>query len=112
MNRARFIHSVTGERAALTATAGKRDRTWAATNSGAAIPVLIEALSSRTKESLIGFIPEARYRMTWQAGSDVQEGDRITYGGRDYMLTEVIDDSTRPTGGYGTGILTLRPVDA
>lgn len=106
MNPARYIHTVTGERPPTGATGGKRDTTWTPTGSHA---VLLEGLPSRVKVSLIGHIARASYRMSWAYGLDIREGDRITYSGSKYLLQEVTDDTTRPTGGYRTGILARVP---
>lgn len=106
MNPSRFIHSVTGERAPTSFTAGKRDRTWSSTGTHS---VLLEGLPARVKVSLVGHIARATYRMSWSGPADIEEGDRITYGGSKYMLHEVTDDTTRPTGAYKTGILARVP---
>lgn len=109
MNPSRYIHSVTGERRQTTQTGGKQDRAWVPTNSGAAISVLVEGLTSRQRVALI-HIKQAQYTMTWSG--DIQEGDRVTYSGHVYIVSDVIDDTTRPTGPYKTGILSRKPFDA
>lgn len=111
MNPSKLIHTVTGERLAVSFSAGKRGRTWAATNSGSSISVLVEGLSSRTKQAVVGHIPMPRYRMTWEGSADIEEGDRITYSGNKYHIMEITDDTTRPTGPYKTGILSAKPID-
>lgn len=109
MNPARYIHSVTGERRATTQTSGKADRAWTATNSGATMDVLIEGLPTKTRAAIIGYIPMACYRMSWGGGVDIEEGDRLTYSGKKYLLHDVLDDTTRPSGAYKTGILQRLP---
>ena len=108
MNPARYIHSVTGTRRPVTQSGGVTTKAWAATNSGAAMSVLVEGLSTRAKESLVGVVPLAQYRMTWDAGTDILEGDRVVYSSETYVVREVLDDTTRPTGGYKTGVLSRK----
>lgn len=109
MNPVRYIHTVTAERRQTTQTAGKADRAWVAVNSGAAIDVLVEGLTSKQRAALI-HIKQAQYTMSWSG--DIQEGDRVTYAGHVYLVNDVIDDTTRPTGPYYTGILSRKPFDA
>jgi len=106
MNASRCIHSVTGERLASSVSSGARNRTWAATNSGSAMSVLVEGLTSKQaqKANLLN-IKQAQYTCSWMDGTDIQEGDRLTYSGKKYAVHEVVDDSTRPSGKYWTAIL-------
>lgn len=111
MNPSRYIHSVTGERLPATASGGTRTRVYAPVNSGEAMSVLVEGLTSKQKAALIN-IKWPCYRMTWGGGTDIKEGDRITYSGHAYILEAVTDDTTRPTGPYQTGILNRKPLDS
>lgn len=66
--------------------------------------VLVLGLSAKEKATTFGHIPLATYRVVWMAGTDIQEGDRNVYEGETYTVREVLDDTTRPTGGYKTAI--------
>lgn len=103
-----MIHSVTGTRRPVTQAGGVTTKVWAATNSGSAMSVLVTGLSAREKAVSFGHIPLAQYRITWMAGTDILDGDRLTYSGEVYTVTETLDDTTRPTGGYKTAILTRK----
>ncbi|MFI0609209.1 MAG: hypothetical protein ACH37Z_15125 [Anaerolineae bacterium] len=83
-------------------------KTWPPTNSGAAMAVLVEGLASKAKMTIFGHIPLAMYRISWEAGTDIQEGDRVVYSGESYTVREVLDDTTRPTGGYQTAVLSRK----
>ena len=108
MNPSRCIHTVTGERRPVTQSGGVTTKAWAATNSGSSMSVLVEGLSSKAKITIFGHIPMAQYRISWMSGTDIQEGDRVTYESEKYTVTEVVDDTTRPTGGYKTAVLSRK----
>lgn len=68
--------------------------------------VLVEGLTSRqAQRAKLLNIKQARYTISWMDGTDIQEGDRLTYSGHKYAVHEALDDSTRPTGKYWTAIL-------
>lgn len=104
MNPLRCIHSVTGERRQATQTNGKVDRDWLPTNGGVAMAVLVEGLPSKQRAALV-HIKGAQYTISWPGGTDIEEDDRLTYLGKPYIVKEVLDDTTRPTGPYYTGVL-------
>ena len=70
--------------------------------------VLVEGLSSKAKATIFGHIPGAMYRISWGAGTDIEEGDREVYNGETYTVREVLDDSSRPTGKYFTAVLSRK----
>jgi len=71
---------------------------------------LIEGMSSKQRESLIGRISSPQYRVTW-ISADIREGDRLVWTGgpgatgKAYIVHEVTDDTTRPTAPYKTAVL-------
>ena len=106
MNPARYIHTATWSREAVTITAGVRDRSW---SSPASFACLVEALPGRVRGSLVGYIPHARYRIT--SDTELRENDKIVFESKTYILNEITSDTTRPTGAYYTGILSSTAAD-
>lgn len=106
MNPGRYIHTATWSRAVIGTSSGKRTRTWSVP---ASFSCLVEGLPGRVRQALIGYIPQARYRLT--TSTEVRENDRIVWNSKDFILRDVTDDTTRPTGPYYTGILTEAPAD-
>lgn len=68
--------------------------------------MLVEGLTGRrqVRANLLN-LKGARYVVSWMDGTDIQEGDRLTYSSHKYTVHDVLDDTTRPTGKYYTGTL-------
>lgn len=74
---------------------------------------LVEPLSSKQQETILGRLARARYRITWWAVTqDVREGDVVEFVagpglpvGRRCWLREITADTMRMSGAYCTGIL-------
>jgi hypothetical protein len=90
----------------LAGTVGANGRTTTSrTLVAQALPCLVEGLRSRTRTSLVGRIDQAAYTCSW-SGQQLRDGDLTTYQGGEYVLREIVDDSsTRPSRKYFTAYL-------
>lgn len=53
-----------------------------------ALPCLVEALPERDKETVLGRLPLARYRITWSSGT-LKNSDMVKFDGLWYRVREV-----------------------
>lgn len=97
-----FRHTVGVSRHSEAVVDRKRVMAWSTVIASAA--VLIEALPSRQKPSILGRMAGAAYTMTWGL-DDIREGDRVAWNGQTFTVKEITRDTTRPTGPYQTCIL-------
>jgi len=81
----RMPHRVKVERI----TTSKVDRQTVETRTVVAtsFPCLVEPIAERDKESVLGRISSARYRITWQSG-DLLQGDLVKFDGSWYRVRE------------------------
>ena len=81
----RFLHTVRVDRSGLTHDGLKPRETRQTVYD--ALPCLIESLSTREIESLLGRLEGARYRMSWK-GATLEDGDRVLFNGDWHTLRE------------------------
>lgn len=112
MNPARFIHSVSVSRQsrdATNATTGLRDLTVATIY--ADLPCLLEGKQGSGQKSKVGRVSQGQFCMSWGGDSpDIREGDLVVVldngaapahlVGRQFYLTQIIDDTLRPNRRY------------
>jgi hypothetical protein len=69
-----------------------------------AMPCLVEGLAGRERDSILGTIPDARFKISWADGVDLREHDIVKYGGAWYRVR----NATRTTraGSRGNWIST------
>lgn len=104
---ARFTHRVAVRRLSAGVPDQNLKRVGTETVLHAAMPCLVEALAGRQRESILGRIEHARWRITW--GSQALEaGDLVEWSGTWYVLADVVRDTARPWTPYCTGILVER----
>ena len=102
-----YIHTAATKREARTANGDGTFTSALATNLSS-VACLVEPLSTRSRESIIGRIPSARYRLTWGT-DDIQNGDTVIWNGSQYIIGEIINDTLRFDTPYQTGILSNVP---
>ncbi len=68
-------------------------------------PFLFEAMTSKTKTSLIGRIDRAAAHLTWSGTINLEDGDFCEYAGKTYVFREPLADVHRPNKRYTTGYL-------
>lgn len=91
----RFPHLVRVDEENTTYLGLKPQEKWVTVH--AAFPCLVEALSAREAESVLGRIAQARYRISWRSGA-LEEGSRVLFGGNWHTVREVRSDA----GGIGS----------
>lgn len=112
---ARFMHTVSVQRAADVISADGQQTTTQSTVL-AEMRCLVEPLSPKQIQFLVGRVNNPRFRITWSPrsdGKDPREGDRITFVGGPGLdvglqctLAEVLHDTMRiGSPAYKTGIL-------
>lgn len=67
--------------------------------------VLVEGLTSKQAQKANLLNIKQAHTCSWMDGTDIQEGDRLTYSGKKYAVHEVVDDSTQPSSKCWTAIL-------
>lgn len=98
-----YLHTATRQARSVTVSDFGRVNTTA---SSVQFSCLIEPLSSKHTETLLGRIPGARYRITWPGSvGEMEDGDVITFSGKDYILQEVTPDTLRPRDPYYTAVM-------
>lgn len=75
----RMGHRVRVERPTLTTVDLKTQESRVLISS--AMRCLVEELQGREKETIIGLIPGARYKLSWPLGEDVREHDIVKFEG-------------------------------
>ena len=68
------------------------------------LPVLVEGIKAIARASVLGRIEQAQFVISWDpiSGQTLQEQDLVAFGGRNFVLREILEDLE---GGYFTGVL-------
>ena len=82
----RMPHRVLVQRITMSADANLRTQETRATVS-TSFPCLVEPLPEREKESILGRISSARYRISWMSG-DLRQEDLVKFDGSWYRVRE------------------------
>lgn len=102
MNAALFVHQVDVERAERATVDGKLTTAWTSVETG--LRCLVSTLKSYQKDSMLGRLDGAHYRMTWMSG-DVKNGDRVTWDDRTWIVRDLSKDNASPWFSYYTAVL-------
>ena len=87
---ASMTDTVSVSRCSRTPVNGVVAGTWAQVF--ASVRCRVELLKSYQKDSMIGRIDGAQYRMTWISGEAVHNGDRVVWDGDTYLVEDVGKD--------------------
>lgn len=115
MNPTRYLHTVSVQRAA-DVISGDGELTSTESTVVASLRCMVEPLSAKQVQLLVGRVANPRFRLTWTpplSGDGPGEGDRITLlsgpgiqAGLQCTLAEVVQDTMRVgSPGYRTGVL-------
>ena len=69
----------------------------------------IEPLKTFEKQTIMGRLPNARYRLTCSGEKTIKDGDQVTWDSIVYTLNEPIFDNVRRIGAYISAILSEGP---
>lgn len=75
----------------------------------ASMGCLIEPLAGSAKDTVLGRIPDAKYRLTCRWNEDIEDGDLVTWNSARYIVAEPLRDNIRTTNRYITCILREGP---
>lgn len=102
-----FPHTVAVSRFSHSVASGQETHSLAAVAGLGAVPCLVETMSARQQQNILGAISQKIYRISWGT-EDLRDGDRITWKTRSFILQYDADDQHRVGTGippYQTGIL-------
>lgn len=102
MNPAMLRHTVDTERCERQVSDGRMNTTWEPVETG--LRCLVATLKSYQKDSMIGRLEGAHYRMTWIHG-DVKNGDRVHWDDRLWIVRDLAKDSASPWFSYYSAVL-------
>ncbi len=105
--RNRMIHRVDVARFVETIGSNLK-RTTTKTTVCRDLQCLVLGLQHRAKTSLVGRVDGAQFTISWPGETALQDGDIVTFRSKDYNLREILDDTTRDTAPYYTGVLQER----